>query len=412
MRPIPLESVRAVLALLRWLLRDLFWPLLLHFLPRWTLFLLALVEADVIVDTRLLRVELTAAPAWAAGLFVGLGALLAGFDARTMVSDLLLGPRNALLRRQPLSPLQWGVGSLVVLLPQGLALGSLALFWYGPLALPTALLWGLSCGLPALLLARGGLLHAAGALLACVAAGLIAAGQHAGLPLAPLSLAVLPLAGLVLERSPLPVGLPPRALPWRPRGPITALLHRDLLALWRCERPIVCSALGTAPIVGFVALAAHENGDYPPHVLVRFPLTALLLAGPTSLAAVAAASRLGGSSFDPPHWPVRETQRALALVIAASLVFMPSWALAAAAAPPIGASHGRIALFVLLASLGAAASVARAPRKPNAGAFLYWLLACLFAAIWRYGPLLGALLGAGAWLSTLRSLKRRRWSIS
>lgn len=397
--------------LARWVARDVWRALLLYLLPRWFALALVLVEADAIVDTNELRAQLTAAPSAAAGGFVFLLSALLALSQRQMVTELLLGSRHAVLRRQPLPGWSWGPASLVVLLPQGLPLGVFAAFWYGPTALPSVLGWTLCCALPAVLIARGGLRYTLLGLLASGGAGLLAMAGHLGFPLLSVvvGIATLPLVGQLIERAPSVLEGDPWSASPRLRGPVTALLHRDLLAIVRRERVLLWSALSAAPLVGCVARAAWVNGQYEPAVLVRFPLTAMLLQGPLALAMIAAAARHTGRSFDPPHWPVSVPQRVLTLTVLGLLVFVPSWALAAVAAPPLAvAGNLRIGVFVLLAAVGAAFWVARAPSRPNAGSFLYWLLACLFAAIWRQGPLLGALLGIFAWSGAVRALKRRR----
>jgi hypothetical protein len=394
--------------LTRWVARATYRSLLLHLLPQWTLLALALVEADVIIDVQELRELLTASPAWVAALFVSGVSALVAWSERDFVSDVLLGPRHAVLRRQPVPEWAWGPAALTVLAPLGAPLGVFAAFWYGPWALLSVLGWASCVWLPAVLMARGKLLWG---LLACAAGGALAGAAHIGLVGLPLvgGLLSLPLVGMLVARAPLVPGSPPGLEGPRARGVISALVLRDLTALWRLQRCLLAGALGAGLLVGLVTRAAHVNGEYPGPVLVRFPLTCLLLTGPLALGALAAAARHCGRSFDPPHWPVRVWQRALALALVAALTLTPSWAAAAVAAPPLGLDgHLRIGLFIGLVGAGAAWWVASRPAQPNAGSWPYWLLLSLATTLWRPGPLLGVALGALAFWRASVALEKRR----
>jgi hypothetical protein len=410
MRCDEVRFLERTIVIVRWVARATYRPLLLHLLPQWTLLAVVLVEADAIVDVNLLRAELTAAPAWACALFVsGVSALMA-WSERRFVGDLLVGPRHAVLRRQPIPEWAWGPASLPVLAPLGAPLGVFAAFWYGPWALPSVLGWSACLWLPAALMSTGRPLL--GLLASALVGALCGLGHsHGALSWMPLmgGLLSVPLVGVLVARAPLLPGRPPGLEGPRPRGVISALVLRDLTALWRLERGLLGGALGAGLLAGLVARAAHVNGEYPGPVLVRFPLTCLLLTGPLALGALTAAARHCGRSFDPPHWPVRVWQRAAALALVAALVLTPGWAAAAVAAPPLGLDgHLRIGLFVALVGAGAAWWVASRPAQPGVGSWPYWLAVSLAAAVWRPGPLLGVLLGALAFWRASVALEKRR----
>jgi hypothetical protein len=385
----------------RWVFRSTRADLLAWLVPRWIALALAVVELDVIVDWGKLARTFRALPAAEVGAGVALAAILAGLDGGRLVRTTLLGPRLATLRRQPVPGREWVAGALVVAVPVAAPLGVLAGMAYAA-GLGWVLLW-VGVGLvPAL--AAGGRRRWLGP--AGVVAGLVAGAAHAtGAPLVWASAAWLAAAAAV---GPLtlawaddrPHAAPP-PVPLRPRGPWTAILHRDLLTLWRTERPLVSGALAGAVVVALPTAGMARSGDWAGSAVTAAAVIALALLGPLSLAAVTAVARRLGRRLDPPEWPVTALQRALALAMVGGGALLPGWAAAAVAAPPIGVGHLRIGAFVAAIGAGAAWWVASRPTRPNPGTWPYWLATCLGAAL---AP------GAGFWAFALAGLALHRAS--
>lgn len=405
------ELIRSAAILARWVARATGSDLLRHLVPQWTLGFLLVVELDVIVDFREVARTASALPPSAAALALTLVCAVTTLGARRIVADLWLGPRHAVLRRQPLSGPSWGPASVVVLGPALAPLGFAALVWYGGTAVPAALTW-LGAGLvPAVLIAGRQWLAW---LVASAAVGAIAAVGQAHpqlyLALAPLVWAVaVPLAGICTVRlvswSTDAVGRSPR----RPRSPLEALLQRDALAVWRLDRRLVLAAIGAAAPTAFVVGAMSVNGEYPGPTLTVGALVSLAFVGPLVLQAATIVARALGRRLDPPEWPVTAAQRALSLSLVAAGMLAPGWAAAAVAGPPIGvAGHLRIASFVAALGAGAAWWVVSRPGRPNAGSWPYWIAVCLGAALVPWTGLVGIGLAALAFGSAVRGLEQRR----
>lgn len=385
--------------------------LLRSLLPTWMVLFLVVVELDVIVDFREVARRASALPpGWAAVAIVGLCGVFT-VSSRKLVADLWLGPRHAVLRRQPLPPTAWGPASLVVLVPVAAPVGVGALFWYGGTAWPAAVTW-LGLAVVPTVLAAGR--WWAPWIAACAVAGGVAAigqvwpGSYLGWMVAVWVVAV-PLAGFCTVRCVSWTGVEVGRSPRRPQTVFGAVVHRDLLALWRRERAIGVPVLLAVPGIAFVVRAMRVNGGYPGPTLTTATVVLLALVGPLALQAATGVARQLGRRFDPPEWPVTAVQRAGSLGLVAAGTLVPGWAAAAVVAPPIGVvGHVRIAVFVAAIGAGAAWWVVSRPGRPNPGSWPYWIAACLLPVVVPWGPVVTGVLGGVAFVFAVRGLEQRR----
>ncbi|MBX2799570.1 MAG: hypothetical protein KTR31_17975 [Myxococcales bacterium] len=404
--------IRVAGRIARWGAASVSKPLRAHLVPRITLLMLLVVQLDVIVDWSKLSEALRAQPAWVAAAAGAAAIGLNGWSERRAVADLLLGPRHALLRRQPAPQLAYGPAAAALLASLGLPLAVLATAWYGqPWA---ALLW-VSLAAPAAALFGGGR-PLAGALATTATAPVLALGQTVPALLPVLAVAVslctLPLLGWLTTTLPREGQAPPASVGVGSRWPWVALLHRDALALWRRDRGIVWGSLVAAPLVGTVLYFTRVNNRASELTLARTTLVALAAVGPLALAGVSAAARRLRGAFDPPRWPTAPWMRALAMVVLGALLLAPSWAAAAVGgAPDLGAvGHLRVAVLIGAVGAGAAWLTALRPRRTDHALFPWWIALCLGPALARpaWGPLLSIVLGVGAFAGATRALTRRR----
>lgn len=158
-------------------------------------------------------------------------------------------------------------------------------------------------------------------------------GVWPGLLLAPLA-AVAPVVAhglgvLMLTASGWwPVATVSAAPPWRrigpPRGAWSALLWRDLVALWRVERGVVTSALWVAVPAGVLGWGFRANGGLRGAALGEALALALCCVAPGAGAALAGLRRALGAGFDRPAWPVGSGRRISSLWVVALLWLLPT----------------------------------------------------------------------------------------
>jgi len=403
----------------RWWWRLAARPLRDHLVPRGVLWLLVLVQVDAMVDAPAVSRQLMAQPPWVAAAavatLVGLHALAERRGVRATVGHRRFG----LLRRQPLGRWEAGAAAGSVLLV--LAAPVAGLGWLWSRSLGTGLLWAELAVLP---LALAGARRPVGGALAVLAAG-VGAGLAQALWVAPagwasswvmagaLAPGVAWGAGDVALRWP----GPPRAAPTslgRPWGPLSALLHRDLVALARTEPALIGASWLAAPVVGAMVWAARVNGGFAGEALVTGTSVALAFLAPLGLSAVAAVARALGPMLDPPSWPVRPGPRLLALAAVASTTLVPSWAAAAVGGrPALGwAHHLHVGGTVTALAFTAAAVVAWRPHRPDHGLYPYVIALCLAATLVPQGPWFGAMgaltAATAAWVAGSWGLRRRR----
>ena len=300
-----------------------------------------------------------------------------------------------------------GVAALLGLL--AVPVGAVAIAWYGPHTPAGALLWTAATTAPMVLWA--GRRRTLAMLAAALGAAAVAVGQAHPAWLWPLALGMggwVPVLGLAFGRLAHEGRGATRSWRWRPTSVTTALIHRDLLALWRCDRAVVWQALGLAPLVGAVVAAFRINSRASAEVLTRVTLVSLAVAGPLCLIAVAAVARRLGPVLDPARWPTRPRQRATALWGVGIALLLPSWAAATVGgAPTLGpGGHSQAAGLVAALAAGAAAFVAHRPRRTNHGLFLWWIGLCLAGSL--SVPPISAALALIALGAATRWLARRR----
>lgn len=180
---------------------------------------------------------------------------------------------------------------------------------------------------------------------------------------------------LGLGAVPAPVARP--TWTFRPRGPFLALLGRDLLCLWRTERPRAWTAVALAPWPAVLVWGLRRNGGLDGTqrgVAIGVLLCAL---SPGAAAALAAVRARLGDRFMPRAWPVPA-----ALRLAAAVVFVYLWLLPAHVA--MAATGGLVPALVpmpLVVMLGAGAAWLSTFTALNLGGFLAWAVVAVGLAL-------------------------------
>jgi len=381
-------------------------------LSRWLVVLFVLIQVDAMVDWSATHRIIGEQPPWLVGTTVGALLLAMASQERKAVADLLYEERHALLWRQPLPARHWSVAIAMPLIAVGSPLIALAVIAYGPTAVGAiALFLGLWC-LPAVLIARGSWVLGVG--VTALAAG-VATVAHA-LPMVQIPLAAAVWLGLAATLGPAyiaaasrPVKVPkPRS--WRPRSPIGALLHRDLLCLWRTERSLVLSCLVVAAPIAAVTWGLRVNGHIGPAGLATATIVGLGFAAPVMMGALARLPIRLGSQLNPPSWPISALTRFRSWALLAGLLLAPSWAAAATMGKPIDPEHVRVGVFLLPICAGAALFLARRRGQVNVGAFLWWIFLCMPAGLLdlRLGLPFALVLSALATGLATRAIRHRR----
>ncbi|MCA9493046.1 MAG: hypothetical protein KC621_24110 [Myxococcales bacterium] len=394
----------------RWMVRTTRGPWLQVAVPRLTALAFVAVQLDAMVDwsatTRMLRARAPLEALVAAALVV----LLTGTSERRAARRLLLGDRHAVIRRQPVSGSLFGPGVTALLSPLAVPAASLGLLWHG--SWWGALLWGSATLCPTVAFAADRPLLGLGATLPAAVGVLLAQAVPAVLPLVGAVAAALgvPAAGKTFVRSEV-VGLSPAGSLRRGlRGPVTALLHRDLLALWRMDRPTLLSALATAVPAGLVIHAMRVNGPFGDEATLTGAAIWLVLAGLIALQLPAAAALRTGHAQDPAHWPTTAVQRVGATGLLVAVGLFPTWLAVAALGhlPPLAS----LRLLLLGAALigGASWWSAASPTRARHGSWLWWSGLCLAATLLPQAWPALVVLGVGPGLRAVALTERRRRS--
>jgi hypothetical protein len=260
-------------------------------------------QLDAIIDWGAVRARIAGAPGWVPGAL----ALIVSALWALVISGAVRGvlARARFLGPLPLTPLQ---RAAVVLPAIGVAAG-----WpmAAGLLLPSPI-WCVSAGLwtaaIAILVATR---RPAAAVLGLVCLG----GAPASLLLFPL---VLPAVGRPLDR---PVAASrPFSVPFRPRGPVQALVWRDLLLLARrFPVALAASAAYAAPAWAVGRGLSVDPQGSTPYLLVTLGFAALLAAGALGRVAVAL-----GPQLDPPSWPVSARERVAAFALSGLVLLGPT----------------------------------------------------------------------------------------
>lgn len=400
----------SALRVARWMVRSTRGPWLQVAVPRLTALAFVAVQLDAMVDWSATTHLLKARPPVEAFLAAWLVVLLTGAGERRAARRLLLGDRHAVIRRQPVPGPRFGPGVTALLSPLAVPAASLGLLWHG--SWWGALLWGSATLCPTVAFAADRPLLGLGATLPAAVGVLLAQAVPAVLPLVGGVAAALgvPAAGETFARSDV-VGLTPAGSVRRGlRGPVTALLHRDVLALWRLDRPTLLSALLPALPAGLVVHAMRVNGPFGDEATLTGAAIWLVLAGLAALQLPAAAALRTGHAHDPAHWPTTAAQRvgATGLLVASGL--FPTWlAVSAFAHLPALASLRLLLLGTALVG-GACWWSASSPTRARHGSWLWWSGLCLAATLLPGAWPALLLLAVGPGLRAVALTERRRRS--
>lgn len=323
-----------------------------------------------------------------------------------------------LLDRQPLPWWSWSVALLPMCLTVGGGVALLALLWPWRSPVLGALLLLGHGGAVAFGHARPDLGRWGWTLGLSVGFGALTAAARAAGPLeGPLCL-LGGLAGLALmgparlagARRVSDESLEPAV---RPVGPVSALVSRDVLALWRLDRGRVVLAL-LGPLLTWPLLHGLWRHGMQGESLVQAALVLFALSSAGPAAALSQLAERLGRALDVPEWPVPPGARALTL-LATPLV----WG-AVASLELLSAAPGALGLEGLLALLGAGCAYAglgaamlcwRPGDRFNVG---IWSLGVTVETVaialsGRAGPLAGLGLGAaGLALASARLERARR----
>lgn len=402
-----------VLGVIRWGWRTVRGPLSAYLLVRGTAVLWVTVQADAVVDWITLRAAYTQSPSLWVGIALGGLFLLNGLGERAAVRRLWLVP-HGFLRRQPLTRVERGIASMVLLAVMASPWGFVGLLVSGSAV--TAALW--MSGAAVVSGAWAGRRPDAGVVASVLVGGLAGLG-HAHL--------VLALLGIVLSLGIGVWGLGSAARDWalesegrrvrsfvpRPRTVLGSLVQRDSRVLLRTSPGHGLGAAGLGVVVGLVTgLIRHNNPD-PAGLLTGAGLIGLGMASLVAHGGLRAVVRQLGERLDPPRWPVTASTRAVGLGVVAAGLMAPSWA--AAASGGLGVLSAFDHLHQVVVWLALAAGLAwwgvQAPSQTNLGTYLWWMLALVGLGVaW---PVVGAvtamLAGTGALAATLRRLERDRW---
>lgn len=203
--------------------------------------------------------------------------------------------------------------------------------------------------------------------------------------------------------------LPP-VFKWRPAVPLTALIHRDLVCLWRVHRNVVLACLFACLSASLVAFGICSKGGEP-DVTTWVMLT---LASPLSGLIILRLDETLGRRLYMGSWAIGVHTRVLSLVAIASLPLGIVLVLNLALLGGIGLSGLLIALTLFFALvLGQVATSLWAPLRDSAKFFMLFGALFLLMAIFK-SPLVAVVIHltlAGA--STLWShhlLERRRYT--
>lgn len=329
-------------------------------------------------------------------------------------------PAVELLDRQPLPWTAW----TMALVPMALSLSSLtafvALLW--PWASPLAGAWlvlGLSAPLVFSQLRPDGRrwgwalgLGLAGGALIALARRFPGAEAAIALPGGLVGMALIGPARLAGARR---IADEERAPARRPRGPLAALVTRDLLALWRLDRGLVLGCAAGLALPWPLMRGLWRNGGLEGEGLEAAALILMALASPLLAMLMSQLGERLGRGLDVPEWPVSVRSRALSLaLIPAIWGISATFALVAAAPEPLlpwGAAR-LLGLGAALAGLAATLIAWSAPPIVNMGVWCLSasLVTALLVLTGRVGLALGPLLGAtGLWCAALR-LRRARES--
>ena len=349
----------------------------------------------------------------AAAATLALIALAQAVALRPPLMIALRSPGVDLLDRQPLPGRVWSLALIPIAAGLASPAGLIALLWPWRAPALAALMVTAQAALLVFCLARPGLgrwgwgaaASALGGLAFAAARAWPAAEGLISVGAAGLCVALLGPARLQGARR-LPDG--EAAVAPRPRGPRSALIGRDALALWRLDRGLVLgAALGLALPWPLLRGLWRNGGMEAPGLEVAALLFMALLSPLLAVAMSQLGERLG-ARLDVPEWPVSAADRAL------TLTALPlAWSALAvgalvSAAPGMLLPWGGVRLAAMgvgLSGLAALQMVYRWPPKLNMGVWcgLATALCALCALAGRAGaPLAVAAGGLALWAAARR----------
>ncbi|MCB9678673.1 MAG: hypothetical protein H6737_26460 [Alphaproteobacteria bacterium] len=352
--------------------------------------LFAISQVSAMVDFPGVAVQVQAAPIGARAVLAGALALLGGLGSIGTYRVLLYGPRAGFAWRMPVGDAAlagaFGTALLIPAVPTGVC----------------ALLLGPIPALAVMLLAA--MVGAAGAARspwALVFAGLAATATGPWAVLSALAgVALLGPLGRAL-RDGRPLGQPAVRTAWLRRGPVLALVQRDVLGLWRTW-PATVAGLAVVPgvLAWLVQGALHRT--WPPSAISTGSVLIVGAFGLLPAATLGAVAKVERGAQLARGLPVSPGERVMALLGTALLPLGPVVAgilVAGTANGPLGAV--RVATVALvLASLAAAALLGRTTQRHREDLVSHGIAASVFVTLvaaispWATPPLLA--LSAGA----------------
>lgn len=202
----------------------------------------------------------------------------------------------------------------------------------------------------------------------------------------------------------------PPIIKWRPASPLTALIHRDLVCLWRAHRNIVLASLFACLSASLVAFGICYKGGQP-DVTTWVMLT---LASPLSGLIVIRLDETLGRRLYLGSWAIGVRMRILSLVIIASLPLAVVLVLNLALIRGIGLFGLFISLTLFAALvLGQVTTSLWAPFRESAKVYMLFGALFLLMAIFK-SPLAAVVihltLAGASTLCAAHLLERRRYS--
>ncbi len=345
----------------------------------------AVVQLDAVVDWGLVAARAAALPPWqSAATAVGL-ALLWLPGAAAALRFALYGAPTAALWRQPVGDRAWAIAlaapGLVAVSP---VLAALALV--GPASAVAAAPWAVGAALALCGRSWRGAAAWLGGLVGAVAVA-DAAPWSAVAPLV-LGLAALPRAAGAV-RAGLPTGgRGTRSWPWPSRGPTTALLQRDLLAIVRSAPGVLAGALFAAAPAWGAQTAVRVNNDWSGEVTARAAVLSLVVLSPVAIGGLIEVGKALGERLDPPEWPVSAAHRAATLALLAGALLAPTAAglLAAGTGDGLRGTARLVAAWAALAGTVALTLVAPRIAERREHATSPWLLAMVTLGVVLCAP--------------------------
>ncbi|MCO4745862.1 MAG: hypothetical protein KC912_13795 [Proteobacteria bacterium] len=362
------------------------------------------VQADAVIDWHIVRSMIAE---WSASERVLASTVIAGLWGHSIAAPMTLALRSDEDRwrwRVPVGGLANALGLAPVWLTAVLPLALIGWLFAHPLALPAA------STVTGLALASNRRLQA----LAGVIAGAAVLGLAEFVPIGGFALLAGGAMGCrLVAQSPPPSGAARKTTAWRAWSPSSAIVLRDLRALWRLERGVVLGALFISAPAYAVQRAAVANFPLTGESAVRGGLLIATLALTASAAGILALPGALGPALDPRRAPLSAARRGSLLIGIGAVLAVPTVA-SVLHAVLAGGTGGLFRLVLHAAAMltGAAWFAVGVGRRTDAdrGSYLWWVLALGGLALTPlpFSPLGAACLALAGWLGTTWTLARAR----